>query len=208
VNSLPDSLLIGRDHPERAATEQFIRSRYAEIYGARIETFPERLAGWRDRHGVLRAACGFRTAADGFFSETYLDAPAEMAISRAFRRPIDRARILEVTTLSASQTHGALALLHGVIVEARHRGIDFGLFTGTARLRGILGARGISPRDIGPARPDRLTDAARWGRYYDNDPRVCALHDAREEPLTPFRPSPTPVDGAHRAATGGAAIGG
>jgi hypothetical protein len=128
-----NQFLIERGHPDREAVEAFIRSRYAAAYDARIEAFPEHLAAWRDAEGRLRAACGFRTAVDGFFSETYLDIPAEMAVSRAFRRPIDRARILEVTTLSSCRTQGALALLQGVIGEARRRGIDFGLFTSWRR---------------------------------------------------------------------------
>lgn len=199
------TVLIGRDNPERGEVEQFIRARYTAAYGARIKAFPDRLAGWRDTGGALRAACGFRTAKDGFFSEAYLDCPAEMAISRAFRRPIDRDRIVEVTTLASSQTYGALALLHAVIVEARLRGVDFGLFTGTARLRGILAARGMAPREVARARPERIENPAGWGGYYATDPRVCALHDAREAPLIPFRSAPPRAGAAQPAALRGAA---
>jgi hypothetical protein len=54
-------------------------------------------------------------------------------------------------------------------------GADWALFTATAPLRRLLGRLDIPFVAMAAATADRVTDAARWGRYYDCDPWVCAV---------------------------------
>ena len=73
--------LIPRDDGLRPQAEQLIAEVYARHYAARITTFPDTLVSRIGADSAIDCAAGLRFAADGFFSEAYLDAPVEMLLS-------------------------------------------------------------------------------------------------------------------------------
>lgn len=168
-------LLVQPGHRLRPAIEDTIRQVYRANYGADLPGFPQHVLAMVEGSGVL-AAAGLRFG--DFFSERYLDEPVEDVLARLARRPVARAGIVEVTTLAAARPGHALPLIAEIVALARARGIEWAFFTLTARLRATLRRWGVPVLDLGPARPERLPDAAAWGRYYESQPRVCAVHDA------------------------------
>ncbi len=51
--------------------------------------------------GTLKAACGLRFAADGFFSRNYLHDDVASVISSTYGQPVASGAVLEVTTLAS-----------------------------------------------------------------------------------------------------------
>lgn len=168
-------ILADRDHPRRLMLERTVRAIFLARYGARIPAFPNRLLASLDESGRPLAVTGLRFAEDGLFSEAYLDAPAEAALGLAVGRPVARSRIVEFSSLAAARPGAALPLVGAAIGLCLTGGAAYGLFTATHRLRTLLRRAGLMTVDLGPARPERLADAALWGSYYLHDPRVLAV---------------------------------
>ena len=60
--------IVNRFDKNRVQVENFIKEKYLNIFNAKIESFPAILVAIFDQNHV-KAACGIRTALDGFFSE-------------------------------------------------------------------------------------------------------------------------------------------
>ena len=75
------AIIIPRDDGLRPKAEQLITEVYAQHYGARITTFPDTLVARIAADNTIECAAGLRFAADGFFSEAYLDDPIDMLLS-------------------------------------------------------------------------------------------------------------------------------
>ena len=73
--------IIPTNHDLRPAAEQLIAEVYALHYAACITTFPATLIGMTSDRDTLLCAAGLRFAADGFFSECYLDAPVDACLA-------------------------------------------------------------------------------------------------------------------------------
>lgn len=166
----------------RALLEAFVAQRFAEVHGARISSFLPHLLAMRDRQGALRCALGYRSAAaEPLYLEQYLDLPVEQAIAAALARrgdaavAVDRSAVVEVGNLAG---RGCRAALHMVARLPRYlmsQGYRWVTFTATDRVRRVLASFDAPLLDLGPARPDRLRDAAAdWGSYYRCAPRVMA----------------------------------
>lgn len=168
-------ILADRDHPARAMLERMVRAVFQAEYGAQVPVFPHRLLARLDADGCPEAACGLRFADDGLFSEVYLDAPVEVAVGAALNRPVMRTGIVEFSSLAATRPGAALPLVGAAIRLCQSAGCTHGLFTATSRLRALLRRTGLECVDLGPARPERLSNAAAWGSYYLHDPRVLAV---------------------------------
>lgn len=171
-------ILADQDHPERALLERTVRTVFLAEYGAHVPAFPKLMVASRDKSGEIGAVAGLRFAEDGLFSETYLDAPAEALLSQASGRPVNRLQIVEFSSLAAPRPGAALPLVGAAIRLCLAAGASHGLFTATNRLRALLRRTGLVCVDLGPARPERLTDAAAWGTYYLHDPRVLVVSAA------------------------------
>lgn len=169
------TLLIDRHHPLRDRIERAMRAVFLAEYGAHLAHLPDTVIASLDRRGGTMAAAGLRFTADGLFSEAYLDRPAEILMARAFARPVERERIVEISNLAAPRPGAALPLVAAAIRHCRSLGIEFGLFTATARLRELLRRCGLAAADFGAARPERLPGASAWGSYYHHEPRVLAV---------------------------------
>ena len=165
---LPESAL-------RPAVESMVRTVFYTEYGARIAAFPERMIVVLDDSGAPRCAAGLRDARTGFFSEQYLTQPLEQAIAAAAGREVPRSAVLELGSVAASRPGALLMLLRGFAHIGLDSGYRWGVFTATDRLRRLARRFAIDIADLGSASASRVANPQDWGRYYDNDPRVCAV---------------------------------
>lgn len=163
--------------PGWAQARDLIERHFAQVYGAALALPPVDLAVALTRSGRLAGAAGLRGAAQGFFSDIYLDRPAAAQISARDRHPVDAQQILEVVSMACPHRLATLPLIAAITAEGRLRGKSWGLFTATASLRRLLAHAGVPVLALAPANPARLTNAASWGSYYARDPWVCALRD-------------------------------
>lgn len=169
--------LVPRSHPLRGEAEACIAEVYERAFGASGLDFPSLLVAWADAEGRPLCAAGLRTAADGFFSEAYLDRPIERLLAARSGRPVARAVVFEVTTLASRRAEASPAFLRQLAVFGHCAGFRWAFFTATERLRRLLGGLGIPAVELAAADPARLPDAGRWGSYYSRAPRVCAVGD-------------------------------
>lgn len=171
------------------AAAKMIQTHFCDTYGATMTLPPVPLAVARSASGAVLGAAGLRDAASGFFSQVYLDQPVAQLLTERSGREVHHDDILEVVSMACPRPIATLPLIEAIAAEGRLRGKTWGLFTATAALVALLQRTGVPLLALTPARPERLPDAAAWGRYYDTDPWVCALSE-RSEPLR-FMPRPS-----------------
>jgi hypothetical protein len=168
-------ILVGRSHPLRGDAEACIATVYEQSFCAHVLGYPKTLIALVDGHDRTLCAAGLRTPADGFFSETYLDAPIEQVLSAHSGTPVRRGAVFEVTTLASRNAEVSPLFLRRLTVMGKEAGFEWAFFTATLRLRRLLQGLGIPLWDLAAAEPGRLPDASRWGSYYAHAPRVCAV---------------------------------
>lgn len=150
-----------------------VQRRFLEIHGARI--VPS-FASYRrvDRAEVPRAALGYRRAgSEPLFLERYLDVPVEQLVSAALNRPTRRDSIIEIGNLAADDAF-AMIELWGSVANDLGAVHEVAVATLTAPLRAMFDRIGVPLTLLAPAGIARSDDPAAWGRYYRNDPCVCA----------------------------------
>ena len=153
---------------------RFIRSRYQAVHNATAPvTYANFLACMRSTQ--QGAALGYRSAGEGpLFLEKYLDLPVERALGVALGAPVERRRVIEIGSLAANS---GLALVSLWLETARELSnqAEFGVAVLTAPLRAMFARLAIPLHVLAPADPHRIGPCSGWwGRYYDNDPCVCA----------------------------------
>ena len=151
-----------------------IRQRYRDCFAAELSPgFSDYIH--RPGTGGSTAALGYARAADApLFLEAYLDAPVEDLASIALDRPVARRQIVEIGNLAAVNPLAMIALWGAAANDLAALG-DVAVATLTAPLRAMFRRIGIPIAAIAPARGERLGSAASaWGRYYDQDPWICA----------------------------------
>lgn len=158
----------------RRQVEAFIRDAYRDAHRATPNAPPPRLMVHFDERGRIACAAGLRAAADRFFSEAYLDAPIEAALSAVTGASVDRSDIVEVTTLVSRDPRRTARFLDDVAIEARRAGFTWSFFTVTRRLGTLLARHGVALWPLADADRGRVADPDRWGDYYRCDPRVYA----------------------------------
>lgn len=161
-------------HPQRGEFEAFIQQRFRQVHGADIRHFMPELFGLDDPSGALSAVAGVRRAAQGaLFLERYLDEPIEPLISAAADRPVDRAGIVEVGNLAASDTGSARLSIIAITYLLAMGGLEWVAFTGNIGLVNSFHRLGLKPVTLCSADPQRLGEERHlWGRYYDSQPWV------------------------------------
>jgi hypothetical protein len=165
-----------REHgpEERRAIEHFIRGRFENAFGSRLDAFMPRLLSLRDSDGFVLGALGLRGADRPLFLEQYLDAPIEMEIAARTGSVCRRDVVVEVGHLSGTYP-GAVRRIIDLLTRRLHdEGVRWVTFTGTASLRNAFHRMGLAPIEIASASRERLPESERsaWGRYYDDAPRV------------------------------------
>lgn len=154
---------------------RFVSTRFDQAFGATADpAYPAwQVRGASGRGASNAAALGYRSAADQrLFLEAYLDRPIEQAVSERLGRAVDRAEIVEIGCLASTSPVALIHLWHDT-ATALGAGHALVVATVTATVRRLLGRAGVPLVEIARADPGRLADAARWGSYYDDDPRVC-----------------------------------
>ena len=158
-----------------AAARQLIERRYGAAHGAIPKTdYPHFCLIGGGQRGPI-AVLGFRlAAAEPLFLEAYLDEPVEQAVSRVLRMTVARDRIVEIGAHASERSRATLELW---AETSRHLdGIaDVAVAVLTEPLRVMFTRLGIAIHEICDADPARLPSCgAAWGRYYEQNPRVCA----------------------------------
>jgi len=190
--------VIDRRDPLRADVESYVRRVFAKQYAAIIREFPERLVAVVGPGYAPLCAAGIRTTEDGFFSELYLNSPVESVLGQLCRAPVQRSQIIEVTSLASERPGHAFILLDYITQLGRADGRTWGVFTATEKMRRCLGRAGFAITALETAKAEAVPNREDWGRYYEANPVVCALHDGYEHPISfwPMRGQPAAPDGA------------
>lgn len=157
-----------------------IEAHFLQAHGAEITVPDMRLAIARSGNGAILGAAGMRDAARGFFSQVYLEDPVDQLLTHLSGSPVLPQEVIEVTSMACPHPAAALPLIEAVTAEGRRTGKYWGIFTATGPLMRLLRRTGVPLLPLAPARPHRLPDAARWGRYYQTDPWVRALQDSAQ----------------------------
>ncbi|OHC27491.1 MAG: thermostable hemolysin [Pseudomonadales bacterium RIFCSPLOWO2_12_59_9] len=171
------SLYLLKQHPctkRRSEIENFIRVRFAEHYGAKIEHFMPCLLGLENAAGQLQAAVGIRGADAGeLFLERYLSRPIEQEITAGNGRYLKRSEIVEVGNLAAVGAGHARLLIVALTDVLVALGFRWVTFTGTTTLLNSFQRLGLSPLSLGLADPACMgAELGAWGSYYATAPQV------------------------------------
>ena len=169
--------------PERAELETFVQGAFARRHDASVTSFMPTLLSFRDAGGALRGVIGLRGAAPKpLYLEQYLEQPVEAAIATATGQAVRRHQVVEVGNLAGVNCRAAMrmvAVLPSYLLARDYRWI---VFTATSAVRGILQGFDAPLVELARADGSRVSNGPdRWGRYYENDPRVLAgfLPDSR-----------------------------
>jgi len=169
---------LGRSSSGRQAAEDHVHSVYKNVYGAEVTEFAPLLVSVSRDNGEILCAAGVRTAADGFFSDTYLESDFSSALLAKTGHFIPASEIMEVVSLASITPFPVLPMLDKLADWGRTQGMTCGVFTATAPLRKLLQRSGLNHVALCAADPGRLGGADSWGRYYQTDPWVCAVSEA------------------------------
>jgi hypothetical protein len=188
TKSSSPSVLIGRGAPTRvglkdrtdsgrAEAEAFVRRAFAEVHGAKVTQFMPLLMDLRNDQGDLLGVLGLRPAQGGdLFLERYLQQPVEQVLRERVGEVVERSGIMEVGNLAVCEAGGGRWLIVALtaFLHAMHK--EWVVFTCGPQLGKAFSRLGLAPLDLGQARADQLSpeEAARWGRYYEQGPRVMA----------------------------------
>lgn len=121
------------------------------------------------------AALELRHAGKGaLFLEKDLACPIERALTARTGRPVPRSRIVEFGDHTSRRPRATICLWREA-AAALDGHADFAVAVLTAPLRKTFARLRLPMIELAPACAEAMgADAARWGRYYDTDPIVCA----------------------------------
>jgi hypothetical protein len=158
----------------RSEFEAYIQQRFRQVHGAEIRNFMPELFGLSHPAGGLSAVAGVRLATSGpLFLEHYLDEPIEPLICAAADRPVDRAGIVEVGNLAASDAGSARLSIITITWLLAMGGLEWVAFTGNVELVNSFHRLGLRPVTLCAADPQRLGEEQHaWGSYYQGKPSV------------------------------------
>ncbi len=178
---------VAKDAACRAEVEGFIKTVFAQVYGANITQFMPDLVALRDSNGVLMAAFGLRSAAgEPLFLEQYIDIPIQQLLTEQLGRTITRNEITCIGNLAVANPRNAGVLIAHVIQHSLDIGIEWAVATAHHSLQNGLIKGGRDVYALSPADPARLTPEAlkQWGSYYRHLPQIVAIRGVAE-PLPP-----------------------
>ena len=179
--------LCPEDHPLRSELEDYIARRYARRHQAAIEHYLPYLLALENGQRI-DAALGLNSALkQALFLEAYLDKPIEQVISQQLCTPVDRARVVEIGNLAASQRTAStllFTLLSALLDQAGYRWI---VFTATPCVQALVAGMGFSLHTIGEAKAERVNAADNWGSCYGTRPQVMVgcIDDTMRKALSP-----------------------
>jgi hypothetical protein len=166
----------GHDARDRPELEAFVQQAFARKHGAAVASFMPTLLSFRDPAGDLRGVIGLRGAGpQPLYLEQYLGQPVEAAIAALVGTAVPRSAVVEVGNLAGANCRAAMRMVAALPSYLLSRDYRWIVFTATSAVRGIL--QGFGAPLVELARADQAcvtNDTDRWGRYYENDPRVLA----------------------------------
>lgn len=160
--------------PLRAEVESYIRQRYQERFGARLNEWLPTLVSVQT-NGEIIAAAGYRGAETPLFLERYLAAPIEQYL-RDEDAPVARRLIVEAGQFAAVRP-GAGRLLVPLLARHLHQqGYSWAVSTLTRELHHLFARMGLAHQPISAATAHHLDEKTRsdWGSYYAHAPQVFA----------------------------------
>lgn len=169
---------LDKKHPDRYAAKAHIRKVYRDAYAADVKVFPPTLVVATNMDGHIVCAAGIRTAADGFFSDTYLDNDLPDAVLAADGKNVPATQIMEVVSLASTTPFPVLTLMDALIAWGRVRNMTCGVFTATRQLRHLLKRTGLPYIELCPASRRCVDNPESWGSYYKTDPWVCMFSES------------------------------
>ncbi len=172
----PYHLQLAGTPQQETELRSFIQQAYQREFSAQIPHFLPILAGLYDADDVLIAACGLNLAGNGrLYLEHYLAQPVEHLLGQQLGVTARRSSLVEVGNLAA-KTPGTGRLMFAAVVRLLHEnGLEWVVFTGTAKLRNSFRHLHLAPVDLAEASADKVgSHAAEWGSYYHCQPRVMA----------------------------------
>lgn len=153
----------------------FVKELFKHHHDARINP---RYLQWRSINapdGKPLAVLGYRGAADGpLYLESYIQQPIERLLEDRLGVALARAQIVEIGCLAATPS---AALIRLWLESAKVLGKDFAVAVATLTepLRKAFARVGLPFSTLAPASRERLRDDDDdWGRYYDQEPWICA----------------------------------
>jgi hypothetical protein len=183
-------MVISVDHRGSPAWERaagVVRSRYKEAFNADVLPSPEYFVSLCRRPGpgapepAILACVGMTSSpAQRFFSERYLDEPAEQAIEAHAGMACRRDGVAEIGSLASVSSEAGAALIRLLPIVTWCHGKRFVLVTATRRLNGLLRLMGIEFHALKLSSVDRLhdEDQRRWGSYYAAAPSTGYINVA------------------------------
>jgi hypothetical protein len=157
----------------RAELHRFVGQVFRQAHGAEIAAFYPNLLAFRSQ-GRLSAVVGYRPGRGGvFFSENYLDRPAQDLAAARLGQPVAREEMVEVGNLAIADpglARAVIAASTGFLAAAGYRWV---LFTAIPPLANAFRRLGLRPMALATADPERLPDrGVAWGDYYQGAPKV------------------------------------
>lgn len=182
----------GAGAPQRAELEAFVRDAFARKHEASVTSFMPTLLSFRDAGGALRGVIGLRSAKpQPLYLEQYLDQPIEAAIAAATGRKVLRHEVVEVGNLAGANCRTAMRMVAALPSYLLERDYHWIVFTATSTVRGILQGFGAPLVELGRAEGSRVSEGKdRWGRYYENDPRVLVGYLPNSRWIPGFKSAP------------------
>ncbi|MES9832576.1 MAG: thermostable hemolysin [Candidatus Thiodiazotropha sp. DIVDIV] len=162
---------------ERVTAERFVKECFKQHYGADIHHFMPLLMSLSDQQDNMMAVLGFCHAdSDPLFLENYLNQPVEQVLASKIMMPVDRARLVEVGNLAVATAGGGRWLITALTAYLSNSGAEWALFTIGPALINAFNRLGLELIELGEAEAECLSEEEqlRWGRYYDQRPRVMA----------------------------------
>jgi len=167
--------IIEHTDSRRKEIERYIAQRYSLAFDARLDSFMPTFMALMEGDEI-KSLCGFRVASEeDLFLEKYLDESADSILSRAYKRPVSRAQLIEFGQL-ASFSKGFSAL-HFLLMTKKlvEMGYEWCIFTATDPLYAMMCRLGLETIILAEADPSRIPDATTiWGNYYQHQPRIVA----------------------------------
>jgi hypothetical protein len=174
--------LEGTRADRRGEAEDFVYEAFRIAYNARIAHYMPTLMTLRNDRGGLLAVLGLRPS-DGqpLFLEQYLAGPIEQYLGAATGTGVDRASLVEVGNFAVGAAGGGRWLITALTAYLYAAGATWAVFTCGPELQNAFRRLGVDLVDLAPADPAHLgaDERGRWGRYYEQRPRVMAANVAQ-----------------------------
>ncbi|MDF1662753.1 MAG: thermostable hemolysin [Planctomycetota bacterium] len=154
----------------------YAKKRYEDIHEAHLERVsPILLTAFQN--DTIVGCIGISPAKIGpMLAESYLNQPLQSTLKQLGLEDVKRDALVEVGSLAADNGRIALRLLSSA-PHSLQDGYSHALLTATRLVRRLIQCAGITTFELATARRQALpqSEQLKWGRYYNDDPRVLLV---------------------------------